>query len=77
MILKVAMTVVVAGCAAATAVGYVGRYGNSHTGWIPVCDHFEKFCDRLIVSVAFSYIALILFLLLTILSAHMSRRNHA
>ncbi|KAL8140857.1 hypothetical protein V2J09_006878 [Rumex salicifolius] len=62
-----------AACAAATAVGFVGRYGNPHAGWMPICDHFESFCERGTVSVALSYMAFIFFLCLTIVSASSSR----
>ncbi|KAL5543827.1 hypothetical protein UlMin_007611 [Ulmus minor] len=63
-----------AGCAAATAIGYVGKYGNEHTGWLPICDHFHKYCKRLTTSMAFSYFAVFLFLILTILSATKSKQ---
>ncbi|KAL3512533.1 hypothetical protein ACH5RR_025250 [Cinchona calisaya] len=66
-------TLLMAGCAAATAIGYVGQNGNSHTGWMPICDHFGKFCRRVTISVALSYFSVILYLVLTIISANSSR----
>ncbi|KAL2515152.1 CASP-like protein [Forsythia ovata] len=40
-----------AGCSAGIAIGYLGKYGNSHTGWMPICDHFAKYCQRVTISV--------------------------
>ncbi|PRQ16889.1 putative casparian strip membrane protein [Rosa chinensis] len=68
------MCLVLAGCAAATAIGFVGRYGNSHTGWTPICDHFGKFCHRVLISVILSYLSLIILLMLTVSSAIKSRQ---
>ncbi|KAK8978164.1 hypothetical protein V6N11_062959 [Hibiscus sabdariffa] len=36
------MSLMLSGVAAGTAIGYVGQYGNNHTGWMEICD-----CDRL------------------------------
>lgn len=64
------MALLLAGCSSATAIGYVGKYGNSHAGWSPICDHFGKFCNRLTTSLAISYFALLCLLILIILSAN-------
>ncbi|KAG8388122.1 hypothetical protein BUALT_Bualt02G0092900 [Buddleja alternifolia] len=64
----------IAGCAAATAIAYVGKYGNSHTGWMAICDHFAKFCNRVKASAMLSYLAFAFYLILTIISACNSRR---
>ncbi|GFP85747.1 CASP-like protein 1f2 [Phtheirospermum japonicum] len=69
------MTVLLmAGCAAATAVGYVGRYGNSHSGWMPICGYFAKFCNRATAACALSYFGFFFFLILTLISATKSRQ---
>ncbi|KAF5476497.1 hypothetical protein F2P56_003247 [Juglans regia] len=68
------MSLVLAGCAAATAEGYIGRYGNGHAGWSPICDHFGKFCNKMTSSVILSYLCLCFLLMLTILSASKSRQ---
>ncbi|KAH7528172.1 CASP-like protein 1F1 [Ziziphus jujuba] len=65
---------VLAGCAAATAIGYVGKHGNDHSGWQPICDHFGKFCKRITNSVILSYLAVFFLLMLTISSASKSRQ---
>ncbi|XP_022987446.1 CASP-like protein 1F1 [Cucurbita maxima] len=64
------MGLVLSGCAAATAIGFVGRYGNTHTGWSPICDQFGKFCNRITISIAISYFAVLCLLILTIISAN-------
>ncbi|KAK6148024.1 hypothetical protein DH2020_018936 [Rehmannia glutinosa] len=67
------MTVLLmAGCAAATAIGYVGKYGNSHTGWMAVCGYFAKFCNRATAASSLSYLGFFFYLLLTVISANTS-----
>ncbi|XP_065874851.1 CASP-like protein 1F2 [Euphorbia lathyris] len=70
----VMMSLILAGCSAATAIGYLGKYGNAHSGWMPVCDHFEKFCKRGTVSLALSYLAFAFLITLTVTSASKSRQ---
>ncbi|XP_011042940.1 PREDICTED: CASP-like protein 1F2 isoform X1 [Populus euphratica] len=68
------MSLVLGGCAAATVIGSLGKNGNSHTGWMQICDHFGKFCKRATTSVTFSYFSLVCLLILTITSASKSRQ---
>ncbi|XP_021909001.1 CASP-like protein 1F2 [Carica papaya] len=67
------MSLVLAGCAAATAVGYLGKNGDSHAGWLPICNYLDKFCKRMTTATVTSYLSLILLLSLTIISATRSR----
>ncbi|CAJ1789883.1 unnamed protein product [Sphenostylis stenocarpa] len=62
----------IAGCAAATAIGYVGQFGEEHVGWQPICDHVHKFCRTNLVSLLLSYFAFIAYFSITILSAYNS-----
>lgn len=65
------MTVLlIAGCSAATAVGYVGQYGEKHVGWTAICDHVQKFCKTNLVSLLLSYLAFFANLGLTILISY-------
>lgn len=73
-VLQFMMCLVLGGCSAATAIGFVGQYGNSHTGWTPICDHFGKFCHRVSKSVILSYLSVISLLILVISSAIKSRQ---
>ncbi|KAI3889347.1 hypothetical protein MKW92_040557 [Papaver armeniacum] len=59
----------VSGCAAAASIGYVGRYGNEHSGWSPICDYVDKFCNRIQISLICSGLGLILLVVLTFWSA--------
>ncbi|XP_059300105.1 CASP-like protein 1F1 [Lycium ferocissimum] len=70
----IVMALLLAGCAAATAIGYVGKYGEMHSGWMPICDHVSKFCHKVTTSVMLSYFAVILYLCLVIISANQSRK---
>ncbi|KAF4385687.1 hypothetical protein CsatB_021195 [Cannabis sativa] len=74
----VMMVLVVAGCAAATAIGYVGRHGEVHMTWQAVCEQVPKFCNRMMVAVMLSYLAFLAYFTLTLLSAHrlMTRPTH-
>ncbi|XP_074381803.1 CASP-like protein 1F1 [Apium graveolens] len=69
----VVMTLLMAGCSAATAMGYLGRYGNKYAGWIAICGYFESYCNRITISVTLSYIAFLLYFFLAIISASKSR----
>ncbi|KAG8379484.1 hypothetical protein BUALT_Bualt07G0093300 [Buddleja alternifolia] len=64
----------VSACAAATAIGHVGKYGDKHTGWLAICSFFPKFCNRSTLSVLMSYIGTLSYFFITILSASMSRQ---
>ncbi|KAK4771744.1 hypothetical protein SAY86_013519 [Trapa natans] len=65
------MTVLmISGCSAATAIGYVSRYGEDKMGWHSVCNWIEYFCNRVLVSVVLSYLAFFCYFALTITSAH-------
>ncbi|XP_050230856.1 CASP-like protein 1F2 isoform X2 [Mercurialis annua] len=64
------MVVMVSGCAAATAIGYVGRYGEKEITWAAVCDYIDKFCNQTLVSIVLAYLAFFCYLALTTLSAH-------
>lgn len=63
------MVLMNSGCAAATAVGYIGRYGEERVGWDAVCGHVDKFCHRNLVSLVLSYLAFLTYLALAIISA--------
>jgi uncharacterized protein (TIGR01569 family) len=67
---QVMTLLLIAGCAAATAVGYVGQFGEERMGWPAVCDHVQKFCKTNLVSLLLSYLAFFANLGLTILIAY-------
>ncbi|XP_039063535.1 CASP-like protein 1F2 [Hibiscus syriacus] len=63
------MSLVLSGVVAGTVIGAVGRDGNSKTGWLKVCNRFEKYCRQVSTSLILSYVAMICLLVLTITSA--------
>ncbi|KAI3521074.1 hypothetical protein L1887_10533 [Cichorium endivia] len=67
-------SLMVGGFGAATSVAQVGKYGNSHAGWMPICDNFGKFCHKVMAALILSVLSIICFLLLTIISANKARQ---
>lgn len=68
--LQVMMVLMMGGCAAGTAIGYVGQYGESHMGWGAICDEVPKFCRINIVSLLLSYLAFFSCMGLTLLAPY-------
>ncbi|KAK9066357.1 hypothetical protein SSX86_013690 [Deinandra increscens subsp. villosa] len=62
------------GTGAATSFAEVGKYGNSHAGWMPICDNFGKFCHKVSYSLILGYISVFCYLLLAIISANKARQ---
>lgn len=60
---------VISGASAATAIAYVGKKGNSHSGWVPICDQFGKFCDHVAGALLASFLGTLMFMIVTIMSA--------
>ncbi|OMO65160.1 hypothetical protein COLO4_31477 [Corchorus olitorius] len=55
---------------AALAIAQVGKKGNSHAGWLPVCDQVPKFCDHVTGSLVSGFVAAIVYLVLNLYSLH-------
>ncbi|KAE8693978.1 CASP-like protein 1F1 [Hibiscus syriacus] len=68
------MSLMLSGVAAGTAVGYIGRYGNSHAGWMEICDRLKKYCDKVTASMVLSYLSVVCLVVLTVISAGKSRQ---
>ncbi|RWR94108.1 CASP-like protein 1D1 [Cinnamomum micranthum f. kanehirae] len=63
------MAVLVASATGASAsVAYIGLKGNSHVGWIKVCNIYHKFCRHIASSTALALVASIILLWLVLLS---------
>ncbi|KAL3753608.1 hypothetical protein ACJRO7_000938 [Eucalyptus globulus] len=69
LLIIVVMTLMMTGCAATMAIGYVGKHIDAHIGWMPICDHLGKFCDKVAVSIAISFASFLLLMILTVISA--------
>lgn len=70
LFIQVMTLLLISGCGAATAVGYVGKYGEDHMGWSAICDHVNKFCKTNLASLLLSYFSFFAYLGLTILTAY-------
>lgn len=64
------MLLMMAGCAAASAVGMVGLDGIAQVGWSAICGNVGKFCHKMTLSLAFSFMGMLCYLALAVLSAH-------
>ncbi|KAL1805607.1 hypothetical protein ACET3Z_028675 [Daucus carota] len=63
-------SMLVSSISAALGVAQIGKKGNSHAGWLPICDQVPKFCDRLTGALIAGFVAPILYLLLVLFSLH-------
>ncbi|KAK7362369.1 hypothetical protein VNO77_04480 [Canavalia gladiata] len=57
------------GASAAAAIVYVAHYGNPNANWFPFCRQYNRFCERISGSLVGSYIAVVLFIILILMSA--------
>lgn len=53
---------------AALAIAHVGKKGNSHAGWLPICGQVPKFCNQVTGSLIAAFIAAIVYLVLILYS---------
>lgn len=54
---------------AALAIAQVGKKGNSHAGWLPICGQVPKFCDHVSGALVASSAAAIIYFLLILFSS--------
>lgn len=71
----VMMAFLTSGASAAAAIVYLAHKGNARANWIAICQHYNSFCDRASGSLVGSFIGVLVFLLLIILSALALSRN--
>uniref|UniRef100_A0ACD6A209 Uncharacterized protein n=1 Tax=Avena sativa TaxID=4498 RepID=A0ACD6A209_AVESA len=65
----VIMVLLATGAAAAASMAELGKNGNLHAHWNPVCNKFGSFCTRGGVSLVSSFLGVALMLALNLLSA--------
>ncbi|CAN0852998.1 CASP-like protein 1C2 [Linum grandiflorum] len=53
---------------AALAIAMVGKHGNSHAGWLPICGQVPHFCDKQTVSLVAGFVAAVAQALLLVYS---------
>ena len=69
------VVLVTAAASAAAAIVYVAHEGNRRANWVPICMNFHGFCKRTSGAVVASFLAVLVFILLVILSACAVRRR--
>ncbi|KAL8150174.1 hypothetical protein V2J09_019982 [Rumex salicifolius] len=72
----VALGLLTGGASAAAAIVYLAHNGNTSANWFAICQQFNSFCERISGSLIGSFIGIVVFVLLIILSAAaLSRRR--
>ncbi|KAL9234059.1 hypothetical protein vseg_008974 [Gypsophila vaccaria] len=73
LILDTMMTLVLtSSISAAMAIAYVGKKGNSHAGWLPICGQVPKFCDQSTAALVVGFVAVIVYFVLLIYSLYVA-----
>ncbi|KAK9056301.1 hypothetical protein SSX86_027391 [Deinandra increscens subsp. villosa] len=60
------MSFLISSFSAAVGIGQLGKEGNSHAGWIPICGQVPKFCHHVTASLIAGFVAVIIYFLLVI-----------
>lgn len=66
---QVIMALLATGAATAASMAELGKKGNLHARWNPICDRFGSFCSRGGIAIVSSFIGVALMLALNLLSA--------
>ncbi|RLM98419.1 CASP-like protein 1B1 [Panicum miliaceum] len=69
MLDMVIMALLATGAATAASMAELGKNGNLHARWNPICDRFGSFCSRGGIAIVSSFIGVALMLALNLLSA--------
>ncbi|XP_040376016.1 CASP-like protein 1C1-1 [Oryza brachyantha] len=56
--------------AAAGAIAELGKHGNSHAGWMAICEQVPVFCDRVRSALVAGSVAIVLYYLLLMYSIY-------
>ncbi|KAL3522268.1 hypothetical protein ACH5RR_015102 [Cinchona calisaya] len=55
---------------ACLAIGQVGKNGNAHTGWLPICNQVPKFCDHVTGALIAGFVASLAYFVILLCSLH-------
>ncbi|KAG6756021.1 hypothetical protein POTOM_039436 [Populus tomentosa] len=55
---------------AALAIAQVGKKGNTHAGWLPICGQVPDFCDNVTVALIAGFAAAIIYFVLLLCSLY-------
>ncbi|GMH01741.1 hypothetical protein Nepgr_003580 [Nepenthes gracilis] len=64
-----ALALLTAGASAAAAIVYLAHKGNSSANWFAICQQYNSFCERISGSLIGSFVGIVVFVLLILLSA--------
>ncbi|KAI3680702.1 hypothetical protein L6452_35476 [Arctium lappa] len=53
---------------AAIGVGQLGKEGNSHAGWLPICGQVPKFCHHVTAALIAGFVAVVFYFILLLYS---------
>ncbi|XP_020252311.1 CASP-like protein 1D1 [Asparagus officinalis] len=67
--------VVASATGAGASIAYIGLKGNSHVGWLQICNFYGKFCRHVGISIAFSLVASVALIVLVSISAYSLHRR--
>ncbi|KAJ8434266.1 hypothetical protein Cgig2_010476 [Carnegiea gigantea] len=65
----VALAFLTAAASAAAAIVYLAHKGNTSANWFAICQQFDSFCERTSGSLIGSFVAVVLFILLILMSS--------
>ncbi|KAG8049229.1 hypothetical protein GUJ93_ZPchr0009g696 [Zizania palustris] len=65
----VILALLATGSATAASIAELGKNGNLHARWNPVCDKFGSFCNHGVIALVSSFVGVALMLALNLLSA--------
>ncbi|MBA0672403.1 hypothetical protein Goklo_029402 [Gossypium klotzschianum] len=71
----VTLTFATAASGAAAAIVYLAETGNPNTNWLAICDQFEDFCSKVSGAVVASFVTIVVFVVLVILSGFALKRQ--
>ncbi|KAG4162645.1 hypothetical protein ERO13_D01G127100v2 [Gossypium hirsutum] len=71
----VTLTFATAASGAAAAIVYLAETGNPNTNWLAICDQFEDFCSTVSGAVVASFVTVVVFVVLVILSGFALKRQ--
>lgn len=73
--IKAMLALLTAGASAAAAIVYLAHKGNIRANWFAICQQFNSFCERTSGALVGSFVGIVVFVLLILMSAAtLSRR---
>jgi uncharacterized protein (TIGR01569 family) len=56
--------------AAAGAISDIGRNGNTHAGWLPICGQVRAYCGHVMGALIAGFVSLVVYFLIIMYSLH-------